>query len=154
MGKKSELWMILLFLGFGILYLLAAVRYPMGDCLNPGPGLVPTLLALGFIGLSGYLLLARVMHARRRSQGEIEENGLGIKTPLQVVLVLAFYLLVLEPLGFIPCTFLAIWVISRIMGLEGWKKPILLSLGAVGAAFFIFSFLLDVPLPIGKVWGR
>jgi hypothetical protein len=67
---------------------------------------------------------------------------------------LILYVAAMNYLGFALSTFLAIFLNSRFMGLEGWRKPVFLGIGTVVLAQFLFVFALDVPLPVGVIWGR
>jgi branched-subunit amino acid transport protein AzlD len=156
MSWKAEWGVYLLLILTGILYLLAAVQYPIGDAANPGPGLMPRILGIVIIGLAGYLLAAAWLGRKtqpRKPEG-MEDRGQEKRTPLWVTVILIVYTATLNLLGFALGSFLAVFILGKIMGLEGWKKSMVLSIGVIVCAQLLFGFALDVPLPKGAIWGR
>lgn len=155
--NKGEIGVAIFLLIGGLAYLLAAIQYPMGEWAAPGAGLMPRLLGWVFIGLSAYLLGLNLFSISKR-QRAIEAQGAGIppslKVPLLLTAILILYWAALLPLGFFLSTFLAMVVLSRYLGLEGWIKPILLGFGTVILFYLLFMLALDVPLPTGTIWGK
>jgi hypothetical protein len=140
----------------GVLYFLAATHYPVGEMTNPGPGLMPRLLGVVLIGLSAYLFVRGWLGRKakeRKPPGEAECR-LETKTPLWVMLVLVLYAATLNFFGFPLTTFFVVFAAGKIMGLEGWKTPLLLTICVAACAQLLFGFALDVPLPTGAIWGR
>jgi len=153
MGKKVEVWAAVLSLIWGLLYLLAAMEYPMGESGSPGPGLMPCLLGLIYMGLSAYLLVANLSGKKIGSADQGTES-LRLKPLWRLITILTAYLVAILPLGFAFSTFLAILFMSRLMGLEGWVKPTVLSFVTVILAHLLFVVALDVPLPLGAIWEK
>jgi putative tricarboxylic transport membrane protein len=155
MGNKTEAAVAVILILCGLGYFLAATQYPIGEQDNPGPGLMPRLLGIAFVLLSASLLVTNWLGRRSGPPLSPPHRGesLKLKTPLQVTVILIFYVAALQPLGFALSTFLAIFFTTRFMGLEEWRKPVLLSLGTVALAHLLFVLLLDVPLPVGAVRG-
>lgn len=144
-------------LAWGAGYLLAATRYPMGDAVRPGPGLVPAALGVLMVCLSAYLLAAGLRAAPRAAQaaphrGGSEKPEIALYRPVQLVGVLVLYVAAIEPLGFLPSTLFATLFTCRLMGLRGWVKPIVLSLAMVLFVHLTFVLALGVPLPPGRLW--
>ena len=153
MRNKAEGIVTLFILLCGLGYFLAATQYSIGKLDSPGPGLMPRLLGIAFVLLSASLLVTNWLGRRSGPAPSPAHREQGLKTPLQVTVILVFYVAALQPLGFALSTFLAIFLAARCMGLEGWGKPVILSLGTVALAHLLFVWLLDVPLPAGAVWG-
>jgi putative tricarboxylic transport membrane protein len=154
MRNKAEGIVTLFILICGLGYFLAATQYSIGKLDSPGPGLMPRLLGIAFVLLSASLLVTNWLGRRSGlPPSPAQKESLKLKTPLQVTVILIFYVAALQPLGFALSTFLAIFFTARFMGLEEWRKPVLLSLGTVALAHLLFVLLLDVPLPVGAVWG-
>ena len=156
MRNKAEGIVTLFILICGLGYFLAATQYSIGKLDSPGPGLMPRLLGIAFVLLSASLLVTNWLGRRSGPPPSPahRERSLNLKTPLQITVILIFYVAALQPLGFALSTFLAIFFTARFMGLEEWRKPVMLSLGAVAFAHLLFVLLLDVPLPAGTIWGR
>ncbi len=155
MRNKAEGIVALFILICGLGYFLAATQYSIGKLDSPGPGLMPRLLGIAFMLLSASLLVTNWFGRRSGSPSlpAHRKKSLELKTPLRVTGILIVYAAALQPLGFALSTFLAILFTARLMGLEGWGKPAILSLGTVAFAHLLFVSLLDVPLPVGAVWG-
>jgi putative tricarboxylic transport membrane protein len=155
MRDKAEAMVTLLVIICGLGYFLAATQYPIGKLDSPGPGLMPRLLGIAFIFLSTSLLVTNWLGRRSGPPPSPahKEQSLKLKTPLQVTVILIFYVAALQPFGFALSTFLAIFFTARFMGLEGWWKPVIISVGTVGLVHLLFVLLLDVPLPVGAIWG-
>ena len=156
MRNKAEAVATLLAAIFGLGYFLAATQYSIGKLDSPGPGLMPRLLGIVFVFLSASLLITNWLGRRSGPPPSPahEDQSRKLRTPLQVVVILIFYVAALQPFGFALSTFLALFFTARFMGLEGWKKPIILSFGTVALAYLLFVLILDVPLPVGAIWGR
>lgn len=156
MRNKAEVGAAIFLTLCGLGYFIAASQYPIGKLDDPGPGLMPRLLGIIFICLSVYLMVTN--WAGRRSE-PLQSTAQGyksleLKTPSQVVAVMIFYVSTLQSLGFTLSTSLTILFTARFMGLEGWAKPAILSLSTVGLSLLLFEFILDVPLPVGAIWGK
>jgi len=159
MGRKGDrrAAVVLLLLGLG--YLLAATQYPIGEISNPGPGFTPRLLGIVFTILSSYLLVKSFIGPPKETHQPAHdgEASPGCKEGVQVTKVmttLILYVAAMNYLGFALSTLLAIFLNSRFMGLEGWRKPAFLGIGTVVLAQLLFVLALDVPLPVGVIWGR
>jgi hypothetical protein len=156
MRKKEEIGVTILFILIGLTYLLAATQYSVGDISNLGPGFTPRLLGAVFLILSGYLLVTGLIGRRGKDGKKFQADPEpGSKVSVQVALVtliLVLYVAVMNFIGFALSTFLAIIFCSRLMGLEGWRKPTLLSVGTVVLTLLLFVFFLDIPLPAGRIW--
>jgi hypothetical protein len=155
MRDKAEAMVTLLVIICGLGYFLAATQYSIGKLDSPGPGLMPRLLGIVFVFLSASLLITNWL-GRRSGPPPSPAHGdqrRKLRTPLQVTVILIFYVAALQPLGFALSTFLAIFFTARFMGLEGWWKPVIISVGTVGLVHLLFVLLLDVPLPVGAIWG-
>jgi putative tricarboxylic transport membrane protein len=156
MRAKEEIAVAGILAVCGAAYYLAALQYPIGKIDSPGPGLMPRGLGIIFVVLSLYLL-SEGLHAlrseRSRAHAGTEEPGDAIKAPLGVTVILVLYALLLPVAGFSIATFLAVFCAGRLLGLEGWAKPVALAVGTTALCFLVFGWLLDVPLPAG-VFGE
>jgi putative tricarboxylic transport membrane protein len=156
MSRKAEWIVYLLLILIGALYFFAAFQYSIGEATNPGPGLMPRIIGIVFVALAGYLLVGDGLGHKSQPEKPKEEQGRGREshTPLWVTIILIVYTATLNLLGFALGSFLAVFILGKIMGLEGWKKSMVLSIGVIVCAQLLFGFALDVPLPKGAIWGR
>ncbi|QTP54851.1 tripartite tricarboxylate transporter TctB family protein [Billgrantia sulfidoxydans] len=135
---------------FGVLLIVLAVAYgwgasqfpePFGGAEGIAPGTFPTLLAV-VLGLSSLYLIVRP-----DPDNAWPWSRTGVELIVAVV-VLVLYAMLLEPLGFILSTTLAIGTLCWRMGAK------VLNAYLVGAAsgvvvFLLFNFALDLALPLG-----
>jgi putative tricarboxylic transport membrane protein len=153
MSAKEEIAVAVVLALFGAAYFVAAGEYPVGKMDNPGPGVLPRGLGIVFVALSLYLVGERVLALRaKRNDAAAGEESKGIKAPLGVTAILVLYAALLPVLGFSIATFLAVLCAGRLLGLEGWTKPVALAIGTTAVCFLVFGWLLDVPLPTGMIW--
>lgn len=151
-----------------IVYLLAGRRYPLDTLATPGPGIVPALAGLALLGAAIWLFVVAGSASPARAAGGLPEIRVAPKRPTEPTLqhpaesaprrpiqwsalimagVLVLYAALLPRLGFVASSFALVVVSSRLMGLEGWWRPVVLALGVTGAAYLLFARWLGVPLP-------
>ncbi|QOR38642.1 tripartite tricarboxylate transporter TctB family protein [Billgrantia diversa] len=135
---------------FGVLLIALAVAYgwgasqfpePFGGSEAIGPDTFPTLLAV-VLGLSSLYLIVRPDpdHAWPWSRTGVEL--------IIAVVVLVFYAMLLEPLGFIISTTLAVGTLCWRMGAEPLRAYLVGAVAGV-VVFLLFNFALDLALPLG-----
>ncbi|MCL7928733.1 tripartite tricarboxylate transporter TctB family protein [Halomonas llamarensis] len=135
---------------FGVLMIVLAVAYgwgatqfpePFGGAEAVGPDTFPKLLAVVLAISSLYLIV------RPDPDHAWPWSRTGIELIIAVV-VLILYALLLQPLGFIISTTLAVGTLCWRMG----SRPVNAYItGAVSGVvvYFLFSFALDLALPLG-----
>jgi putative tricarboxylic transport membrane protein len=119
----------------------------MGTLGQPGAGFLPFWVGAA-LGLMSVGLIARSLHRRPGAPGDGSE-GRERRRMLGVLGGLVFYSLLLEPVGFLPGTFLLLAGLTRLLGAPGWRAA--LGFGALGAlgSYALFGVFLGVPLPKG-----
>ena len=130
---------------FGVIW--EAHKLPLGTLHNPGPGFMPTLLAIVLGGFGIVMVIAGGDSAALRSLGWSEG-----KHALAILGACALAALALERIGYRLTTLL---VVGLLLGLVERRRPLVvvaLSLGLSLGSFYLFSHLLKVPLPRGP-WG-
>ena len=155
MSRKFEWVFYLLLVMTGALYLFAAFQYSVGEAMNPGPGMMPRILGVVFVVMAGCLLVMGWLSHKSQKEKPNKEEAQGEKqyTILWVTMILIAYTAAMDFLGFATGSFLAVLGLGRVMGLEGWIRPIILSIVVAVCAQFLFGFVLDVPLPRGAIFG-
>lgn len=134
----------------GVLLLALAVAYgwgathfpePFGGAESVGPDTFPKLLAV-VLGISSlYLML------RPDPDNAWPWNRTGVELVI-AVLVLVLYASLLQPLGFIVSTTLAVGTLCWRMGATPVKAYVTGAVSGV-AVFVIFNFVLGLALPLG-----
>ncbi|MGQ7249359.1 tripartite tricarboxylate transporter TctB family protein [Halomonas sp. V046] len=136
---------------FGVLLIILAVAYGWGASQFPepfgggseaiGPETFPYLLATTLGIASLYLML------RPDPDNAWPWSRTGVEL-IVAVIVLVLYAGLLEPLGFIVSTTLAVGTLCWRMGARPLKAFVTGALSGV-VVFVIFNFLLDLQLPLG-----
>ncbi len=124
----------------------ASWGFGVGSPKSPGPGFWPLLIALCMAGL-GAALIARPGPARSAA-----DAGPSRWTRFAVCMgTLAFYVLALEPLGYLAATFVLLLVQLRWVEGRSWRGSFLTSALAAAISLIVFRTLLNVPLPQGML---
>lgn len=135
----------LILLALGVTW--EAHKLPLGTLHNPGPGYMPTLLALVLGGLGIVIVVSGGNSPAFRSLGW----GEG-KHALAILGACAFAALALERIGYRLTTLL---ILLFVLGVVERKRPLAvtaLSLGLSLGSFYVFYNLLRVQLPRSP-WG-
>ncbi|MCX8022794.1 MAG: tripartite tricarboxylate transporter TctB family protein [Syntrophorhabdaceae bacterium] len=152
---SSIVWML-----FGLLFLVYSLRYPFDTIGSPGPAVFPFLISVFLIFFSG--LEAIKSYTNRKKEAEKEcvdeasywftrvcERAKGEAGPIKMTAVFVVYLLAMVWVGFFVSTFLFVFVSSRLMGSKDFLRPIALSLGIVIFCYILFEVWLKVSFPRG-----
>ncbi len=133
----------------GLAYLAGALGYPWGSMAQPGPGLYPFVVGiLIVISALGAGLEARVRRLRVRA---VWPKGRDRWRVLAVLGSSLAYLLLLPYLGHAFNGTLVALVVLHFTGLRRWTLKIGLALGIGLGSYYLFSSVLNVPLPAG-IW--
>ncbi|MDQ1077659.1 tripartite tricarboxylate transporter TctB family protein [Pseudoroseomonas cervicalis] len=146
-------------LGLALLLLAGAVfgttfSFPSFPGQDYGPALFPRLLA-GGLALCGLVLLPRGLAARRAGGPWLALEGwMRQPTPLLSFLLMPLgalaYLLLAEPLGFLPVAFLLLLGLFLWFG-AGWRRALPVALLSTWLVHWFFAGLMRVPLPRGPL---
>lgn len=129
----------------GVAVIVVSVDLGFGTTREPGPGLYP-------FGLGTMMLLLGVLVLRSQLQnpeaGELFPPG-GLRRALLIVLALVGWLVLLKLLGYLVVSLLATFAIAKAMGLEGWSRPVGVSVGAALFVYLLFEVWFFTDLPRG-----
>jgi len=135
-------------LGLGLLVLAVAYGWvaqqwpePFGGAETVGPETFPTMLAVVLVAGSLYLMIKPDPDA----QWPVGKSALELVIS---VVVLVVYTLLLEPLGFVIATTLAVGTLSWRMGAAP-KRAFLTGLVSAVVVFVLFNYGLSLSLPAG-----
>ncbi|MCG7198876.1 tripartite tricarboxylate transporter TctB family protein [Marinobacter pelagius] len=135
-------------LGLGLLVLAVAYGWaaqqwpePFGGAESVGPETFPTILSVVLVAGSLYLMIKPDPDA----QWPVGKSALELVIS---VMVLVIYALLLEPLGFIIATTLAVGTLSWRMGAAP-KRAFLTGLISAVVVFVLFNYGLSLSLPLG-----
>ncbi len=110
-----------------------------------GPSAFPLLLA-GFLGVTSLILIFRP------DPGSPLPHGLALVKQALAVATLVAYAFVLEPVGFIPSTAAAIFVLALQLGATR-RNALILGASISVFLFGLFDWVLGLPLPVGLLFG-
>jgi putative tricarboxylic transport membrane protein len=122
-----------------------ALQMQFGGVARPGPGFYPTLLALLLAGLSAAILVRSL-----RTRQDLHAVSFVARTRHIGITIVAivFYAGVLEPIGFIPCTFALVLMLLVAIGKVPWRRSIVVAATGTVVFYLIFTWL-GIPLPKG-----
>ncbi|MBL1375877.1 tripartite tricarboxylate transporter TctB family protein [Zobellella iuensis] len=146
-GERLISWLLLLF----SLFLFHQAYRISGFGGLSTPGIFPLFASGVMVACMLYLVCDnwRIARAGQEQKSRLE-TVLGKLLPLKIVLftlMIVGYMLLLQPLGFLLCTFLFLVLSFLYLGRLGLVKAILIAAGAVGAIYAIFHYLFQVVLP-------
>ena len=121
-----------------------SLRLGFGSWRKPGPG----FLSFWSGAVLGSLALASLLDFRK-IEGHGSKGRVSWKGEVFCFLALVAYALLLNPLGFIPATFLFVTFIVRRVEGKSWGAAILLALGAALGSYILFDISLKSQLPKG-----
>jgi len=161
--KKYQFIPTLFWIGLSLFVMFFSYRLGLEDKTglegihNPGPGLMPFIVALSLLFISLYLLIRPLL--KKSAQGKtiriVKEE---MKNPNygKMILVLAClfgYAFLLEPLGYLVTTCLALLLLFKGMGVK-WGSALFASLTTTLVTYFVFTYLgLLFPEGIIKLQG-
>jgi hypothetical protein len=124
----------------------AYVKLGIGKFSAPGSGLMPFILGLLFGLLALYKLVINILRygepeEKPKEEEEADQQGTVYKKVILVVVALFAYAILIEPLGFLPTTFLTMTLLFRGAGFKQWSLAAAYSAGVVLITYFLFTYL-------------
>ena len=140
--NAKDFWAGLMFLAFGVGFVLVARNYSMGTAVRMGPAYFPTVLG-GILAVLGAAIFLRsfVIHA--------EKVGAFHLKPLVIVLIaIILFALTLKPLGLVIATLIVVGVGAFASHEFSWKATIILAVILAAFAVAVFYYGLGLPFNI------
>ncbi len=145
--SKRDIGVAALTLIFGAAAAYESAKLPFGTVHNPGQGFFPWWTSVVII-LLALILLVRAL--RLRSSAAQEESG-RITRVAALLVVLAAYSFLLDPLGYPLCTFLLVLFMLRATDPQRWTVALGMALMTAVGSYIVFAVWLGVPLPRGPL---
>jgi len=142
---SPEVFFTFILVVLGAVIVTVSLYYGFGTLGSPGPGLYPCFVGLAIIGLS----LAQLVKTFKSQIGKSLFTRQTGTTFLLMIFTLGLWIIVMPWLGYIIVTFLVTFAIAKIMRLEGWWKPLSISLGTTLFIYLLFEVWLYIDLPKG-----
>ena len=153
MHPDRRLGLGLLALGTGYLAAAFLISEPEGGYAAVGPRVFP--IGIGIALVAGSLWIAF------RASGPGDTSALADRpapADWRAVAPSAFvflaYILLLEPIGYLPSTTAFIAFEARLLGSRRWGRDLVASLVVTVSVYALFSLLLGLRLPAGLLAGR
>ena len=149
MNKASRISLELVFdfllLVLGLLILFVSVKDGLGSLSRPGTGMYPLFIAISILVFGGVVLVKKI-----RSGGGQPLFAEGtIMTFILMFATFALWIVIMPLLGYVIVTFLATYAFCKVMKLEGWVKPLILSATTAIFIYVLFDYWLYIDLPRG-----
>lgn len=142
--SKVDRWIGLFFFLLSSYVCWQSLRLGLGTMHRPGPGFMPFYSGAVLGVLSAALLVLGFF--RHAEEGEPWERWFRI---LLVAVSLFGFTELLEVLGFLPCTFLFIGFLLKVVERRGWGFSLAVSLLVSIVSYVVFDILLKAQLPAG-----
>jgi len=142
--KVKDLGSSLCLMVIGLLIAWQAQKLTVGDYHAPGPGFFPFYLSILLI-ITGAAIFIQGLREKPE-----EEEAAPRKMRVAITLAAIFiYPFLLEPLGYIPTTFLLMVLCIRLMLKKAWWFAPAVSIAISLFSYIIFKVWLQVLLPTG-----
>jgi putative tricarboxylic transport membrane protein len=143
--SKRDIGVAALTLIFGAAAAYESAKLPFGTVHSPGQGFLPWWISV-VIFLLALLLLFQALTSRsgvaREGSGRIGKVG-------ALLVILAAYTFLLEPLGYPLSTFLLVLFMLRVIDTQRWAVALgMAAITSVGS-YVVFAVWLSIPLPRG-----
>ena len=149
MGKKlkfyPELFFTFLLMVLGFVIMIVSKAYGFGSFKRPGPGLYPFFVSLIIVS-SGMILLILGLKSKS-SEPLFNKNTLKIFLLMFATFII--WIIAMPLLGYVIITFVTTYCFCKVMRLEGWIKPLALSVGTALFIYVLFDVWLYIDLPRG-----
>jgi putative tricarboxylic transport membrane protein len=146
--RRSNIVTGLILAGLAGLVFLEARRLTLGSIRVPQTGFFPAILAVLLLTFSIVLMIQTI----RGSEGERIPEKIGTDGWRRIAASLATMLgfaLVLESLGFLLSTVAVMVLLLRAIEAQKWSRVIAVAVVTSIACYFLFAWLLSIPLPAG-----
>ncbi len=134
----------LILAALGLFIIIVSLTIGFGTLKNPGSGLFPFLV--------GTLILVQSIAVFLQKRPRPEEGSFTrreVKYLLMMGGTFCLWIVLMPYLGYVIVTFVIVFAFSKILNLEGWIKPLILSLGTTGLCYVLFDLLMYLDLPRG-----
>jgi hypothetical protein len=140
--SPKDFWAGLMFVAFGLFFMIGARNYDLGSAARMGPAYFPTMLG-GMMALIGAIVFFRSFVVKG---GSVSAIPLKLLFTITIALLIFGYLL--KPLGLVLALALLI-VVSAFAGYEfKLKEVLLLSVVLTILSVFVFVKGLGLPFPL------
>ena len=150
--KKLHLYITCFWIVLGVFVGSYSYHIGLEKFLDPGPGMFPFILSLVVL-LLGICKLVKELPSIKpnRKQPEQKEEQSPFENPGKIIVLTAIlfaYTFIVEPLGFLLTTFLAMVLLLRVAGYKQWVRIVSYATIISVLTYFGFTYL-GTKLPAG-----
>jgi putative tricarboxylic transport membrane protein len=145
--KDANLWASVILVLFALSVSIEAYRLEIGTPSNPGSG----FLIFGASTVLGILALHQLIKSIRDRERRIPEDVPRTygRRVLAVLVILAVYIFLLAPVGYLICSFLLLCFLFRVLEKGKWVYTLRDAFLTSVISYVIFALLLQLQLPKG-----
>jgi putative tricarboxylic transport membrane protein len=132
---------------FGAAAVYESAKLPFGTAHNPGQGFFPWWISAVIVSFA-LILLVQALTSPPSAPREGPER---IAKVAALLVVLAAYTFLLEPVGYPLSTFLLILYMLRGMDPQRWSVALSMAVITAVGSYVVFAIWLSVPLPRGPL---
>ncbi|MCL2670292.1 MAG: tripartite tricarboxylate transporter TctB family protein [Syntrophaceae bacterium] len=156
MNSRLEKIAFFLIVVVSVAIMFISTSYGIGSLAKPEPGMYPFVVGLFILPFSLILFIGSLRAGKgEEKKKEAEADGLDLRQIGIFALFMgccAFWILAMPWLGYPLVTFIVAFLLSKIIKLEGWVRPLLLAGGIALFVYLLFDVWLYLDLPRG-FWG-
>ncbi len=123
-----------------------AWRMPVSGSFAPGSGFFPMWLGTVVI-LAIVLLIKAARLLPGPSQSSLFPTGKALLSVVAVFSGLAFYIVLMETIGFLVNTFMFVTFLMKTVERENWRLTVIVAVLTTAALYIVFQVLLGITLP-------
>ena len=140
-----ELLFVLFLSVLGVIIMAISLQYGFGTFKKPGPGLYPFFIGMAVAVFAAVLLISEW---KMKDRPLLFDSG-ELRIFLTMLAAFCLWIVVMPPLGYVLVTLLSTLGFCKIMKLEGWWKPLAVSVGTTLFIWLLFDYWLYIDLPRG-----
>lgn len=153
MGKKiprllrPESFFTFLLVLLSIVIIVVSLGYGLGALKRPGPGLYP--FCVGAFLMLPFSIILHILESTSGGARPLFVSQYGLGKFFLMILTFILWVMAMPYLGYVIVTLVATCCFCKVMRLEGWLKPIALSVGTALFVYLLFDYWLYIDLPRG-----
>jgi hypothetical protein len=139
---SRDAWAGLMFIAFGLAFVIIARDYAMGTAVRMGPAYFPTVLG-GLVALLGLVIFIQGLLVDGPRVGRLHFRPLVI-----IIVAICLFGLLLRPLGLVLATIVLVMVSAAGGGEFRWREITLLAVVLAAFSVAVFVYGLGLPFPL------
>lgn len=128
-------------------YLFFSQKIDIGTMNEPEAGFMPVVIGVIGLLISSIILISNLKGQVVKKTEAI--SAVGMKRFIGCVIASILFIPVFNVLGTVVAVFALVLAMTKILGGQGWVRPIFLAAASSAIAYVVFIMILDVPLPLG-----